>query len=87
MVQYQKKPTKHARCGATGVILHGVSSSSLWGSFAGAAAAGRATAQAAAAGGDRGSTAQCKPAPFVWPKEAVTVPGTGMGGHRGVIEA
>jgi ribosomal protein L34E len=26
VVQYQKKPTKHARCGATGVVLHGVSS-------------------------------------------------------------
>jgi len=25
VVQYQKKPTKHPRCGATGVLLHGVS--------------------------------------------------------------
>ena len=25
VVQYQKKPTKHPRCGATGVVLHGVS--------------------------------------------------------------
>jgi len=24
VVQYQKKPTKHARCGATGVVLHGL---------------------------------------------------------------
>ena len=25
MVQYQKKPTKHPKCAATGVVLHGVS--------------------------------------------------------------
>eukprot|EP00879_Flechtneria_rotunda_P000160 GHRR01000229.1.p1 GENE.GHRR01000229.1~~GHRR01000229.1.p1 ORF type:complete len:118 (+),score=31.03 GHRR01000229.1:135-488(+) len=24
VVQYQKKPTKHPRCGATGVVLHGL---------------------------------------------------------------
>ncbi|KAI8471187.1 MAG: ribosomal protein L34Ae [Monoraphidium minutum] len=24
VVQYQKKPTKHPKCGATGVILHGL---------------------------------------------------------------
>jgi hypothetical protein len=25
VVQYQKKPTKHPKCAATGVVLHGVS--------------------------------------------------------------
>lgn len=51
MVQYQKKPTKHARCGATGVILHGVSSCLRHplGQFAGASAAARAAAATAKA--------------------------------------
>ncbi len=46
VVQYQKKPTQHPKCGATGVVLHGVSagrSVGSAGSVAVAAACSRLT--------------------------------------------